>query len=162
MPASLAKDVVSMDLLLWRHAEAEEGLIDFERTLTIRGEKQAKAVARWLLQHQPKKMRIIASPTVRTQQTAAALGLPFETQRKIGPAECVSELIAATGWPAAPDSVLLIGHQPGLGRLASLLLCGQEADMTIKKGALWWFTNRVRAGEQQIVLRTVISPDFLP
>ena len=53
MPASFAKEVVLMDLLLWRHAEAEEGLNDFERALTMRGEKQAKSVARWLLQHRP-------------------------------------------------------------------------------------------------------------
>lgn len=160
MPA-FTKDTQLMDLLLWRHAEAEEGLADFDRALTARGHRQAKAVARWLLQHQPKRLQIIASPTVRTQQTAEALGLPFTTQRKMEPEACVSELIAASGWPAAPGAVLLVGHQPGLGRLASLLLSGHEADLTIKKGALWWFTNRVRAGEQQTVLRTVISPEFL-
>lgn len=151
----------SMDLLLWRHAEAEEGDNDFERALTARGLKQAQSVARWLRQHQPKKLRIIASPTVRTQQTAAALELPFETNRRMAPEGCVSELIAASGWPVAQGAVLLVGHQPGLGHLASLLLSGQEADWTIKKGALWWFTNRIRAGEQQVVLRTVVSPDFL-
>jgi phosphohistidine phosphatase len=150
-----------MDLLLWRHAEAEDGPVDFDRALTARGEKQAKQVARWLHAHLPKKLHIVASPTVRTRQTADALDLPYETNRKIGPDACVSELIAASGWPTANGAVLLVGHQPGLGNLASLLLSGQEAGWTIKKGALWWFTNRVRAGEQQIVLRTVISPDFL-
>lgn len=150
-----------MDLLLWRHAEAEDGPVDFDRALTARGEKQAKLVARWLHAHLPKKLHIVVSPTVRTRQTADALALPYETQRKIGPDACVSELIAASGWPTANGAVLLVGHQPGLGNLASLLLSGQEAPWTIKKGALWWFTNRVRAGEQQTVLRTVISPDFL-
>lgn len=161
MPA-FPTDTVPMDLLLWRHAEAEEGTNDFERALTARGRKQAGAVARWLLQHQPKKLAIIASPTVRTRQTAEALELPYEVNRKMDPEGCVSELIAASGWPAAPGAVLLVGHQPGLGRLASLLLSGHEADWTIKKGALWWFSNRVRTGEQQVVLRTVVSPDFLP
>ncbi len=152
----------SMDLLLWRHAEAEDGEVDFERALTARGEKQARMVARWLKARLPKTLQIIASPTVRTQQTADALELPYETNRRMGPEGCVSELIAASGWPTSRGAVLLVGHQPGLGRLASLLLAGQEADWTIKKGALWWLTNRVRAGEQQVVLRTVISPDFLP
>lgn len=150
-----------MDLLLWRHAEAEEGPVDSERALTERGRKQARAVARWLHAHAPRQLRIVASPTARTRQTADALELPYETVRKIGPDACVSELIAASAWPAGQGAVLLVGHQPGLGNLASLLLCGQEAPCTIKKGALWWFTNRVRAGEQQTVLRTVISPDFL-
>jgi phosphohistidine phosphatase len=44
--------------------------------------------------------------------------------------------------------------------MASLLLAGQEADWTIKKGTIWWFTNRVRADETQTVLRAVIPPDF--
>lgn len=115
-----------MDLLLWRHAEAEDGEDDLKRRLTERGEKQARAMGAWIRAHQPKDLRIIVSPAVRTQQTAEALKLPFETHRKIGPEACVSELIAASGWPSAPGSVLIVGHQPSLGRLASLLLAGHE------------------------------------
>lgn len=150
-----------MDLLLWRHAEAEEGENDFERALTGRGEKQAKAMARWIRQHLPRHLRIIVSPTVRTQQTAEALDLPFETERRIGPDARSADLIAATGWPSTRGAVLLVGHQPGLGQLASLLLAGQESEWTIKKGALWWLSRRIRGGESQTVLRTVVSPDFL-
>lgn len=150
-----------MDLLLWRHAEAEDGEDDMKRRLTERGEKQAQAMAKWIREHQPKDLRIIVSPAVRTQQTAEALKLPFETQRKIGPEACVSELIAASGWPQANGAVLVVGHQPSLGRMASLLLAGQESEWTIKKGALWWFTNRVRRGETQTVLRAVIPADLL-
>lgn len=150
-----------MDLLLWRHAEAEEGEDDLRRRLTERGEKQALRMAKWINARQPKDLRIIVSPAVRTQQTAQALKLPFETNRKIGPEACVSELIAASGWPQANGSVLIIGHQPSLGRLASLLLAGQEADWTIKKGALWWLSNRVRRGETQTVLRAMMTAELL-
>ena len=38
-----------MDLILWRHADAEDGMPDLERKLTRKGHKQAEAVARWLL-----------------------------------------------------------------------------------------------------------------
>ena len=151
----------TMDLLLWRHAEAEDGEDDLKRRLTDRGEKQARVMAKWIHEHQPKDLRIIVSHAVRTQQTAEALKLPFETQRKIGPEACVSELIAASGWPQASGAVLIVGHQPSLGRMASLLLAGQESDWTIKKGALWWLTNRVRRGETQTVLRAVIPAEFL-
>ena len=151
----------TMDLLLWRHAEAEEGEDDLKRRLTARGEKQAKAMAAWLRAHQPKDLRILVSPAVRTQQTAEALKMPFETHRKLGPDACVSELIAASGWPDAKGAVLIVGHQPGLGRLASLLLGGQEADWSIKKGALWWISNRVRRGETQSVLRAMIPVELL-
>ncbi len=151
----------TMDLLLWRHAEAEEGEDDLRRRLTGRGEKQALRMANWINARQQKDLRIIVSPAVRTQQTAQALKLSFETNRKIGPEACVSELIAASGWPQANGSVLIIGHQPSLGRLASLLLAGQEADWTIKKGALWWLSNRVRRGETQTVLRAMMTAELL-
>lgn len=150
-----------MDLLLWRHAEAEEGEEDLKRRLTERGERQARLMGAWIREHQPKDLRIIVSPSIRTQQTAQALKLPYETHRKIGPDACVSELIAATGWPDAAGSVLVVGHQPSLGRLASLLLAGQEADWSIKKGALWWLSNRLRRGETQTVLRAMLPVELL-
>lgn len=151
----------SMDLLLWRHAEAEDGEDDMKRRLTERGEKQARTMAAWIRAHQPKNLRIVVSPAVRTRQTAEALKLPFETERKIGPDACVSDLISASGWPQASGSVMLVGHQPSLGRLAALLLGGHEADWTIKKGALWWLSNRVRRGDTQTVLRAVIPVELL-
>ena len=150
-----------MDLLLWRHAEAEEGENDLTRHLTRRGEKQAQAVATWLDKRLPKNLRILASPATRAQQTASALDLPFETHKQLAPDACISGLIAASNWPDADSTVLLIGHQPSLGRLAALLLSGEEANWTMRKGALWWFSNRVRQGETQTVLRAVIAPDLL-
>lgn len=151
----------SMDLLLWRHAEAEDGDDDMKRRLTERGHKQARTMAAWIRTHQPKNLRIVVSPAIRTRQTAEALKLPFETERKIGPDACVSDLIAASGWPQTSGSVMLVGHQPSLGRLAALLLGGHEADWTIKKGALWWLSNRVRRGDTQTVLRAVIPVELL-
>ncbi|MDR0777254.1 MAG: phosphohistidine phosphatase SixA [Azonexus sp.] len=151
-----------MDLLLWRHAEAEaEADDDLKRPLTERGQQQAKAMAAWIKAHQPKGLRILASPAVRTRQTAEVLQLPFEIERGIAPGACVSALIATSGWPQAAGAVLLVGHQPSLGRLAALLLAGHEAEWSIKKGALWWFTNRVRRGETQTVLRAVMAPEML-
>ncbi len=74
----------------------------------------------------------------------------------------MSELIAASGWPHAKGAVLIVGHQPSLGRImASLLLAGQEADWSIKKGALWWLTNRVRRGDAQTILRAMIPVELL-
>jgi len=157
-----------MDLILWRHAESAEATAlvpDLKRRLTHRGEKQARAVARWLIEHQPKHLTILVSPAERCQQTAHALAQRFLIEAKIGPGADVADLLSAAGWPEGPrqrgSAVLLVGHQPSLGRLAALLLAGQEADWTIKKGALWWFSRRTREGETQTVLRTVLSPDLL-
>jgi len=157
-----------MELLLWRHAEAveaEAGHPDLKRRLTSRGEKQAQHIARWLSVQQPKHLRILVSPAIRCQQTAHPLALPFETDPHIGPNADVADLLAAADWPEGNGkhggAMLLIGHQPSLGRLAALLLSGQEADWTIKKGALWWFTNRTREDQTQTLLRTVIEPDLV-
>ena len=66
----------TMDLILWRHAEAEDGSPDAKRKLTPRGRKQAKQVARWLKQRLPADARILVSPAIRAMQTAEALELP--------------------------------------------------------------------------------------
>jgi phosphohistidine phosphatase len=164
---------LTMDLILWRHAEAEEGgagKADAKRRLTARGEKQARKMAAWLSDHlNGKTTTVLVSPTERTQQTAHALGLPFEVEPKIGPAADVADLLAAAGWidsgrpsrVSRSGTLVLVGHQPTLGRLAALLLSGEEADWTIKKGAVWWFSNRTRDGETQTVLRAVVNPDLL-
>jgi phosphohistidine phosphatase len=151
-----------MDLILWRHAEAEEGnsaIPDHKRRLTVHGEKQAKQVARWLHQHLPRKRRVLASPTERTQQTAHALKLPYEIEPKLDIGATVKDVLTAAGWPSQSGAVLLIGHQPTLGRVAALLLGGAEADWSIKKGGVWWFSSRVRGDETQTVLRAVLNPD---
>ena len=154
-----------MDLLLWRHAEAEDGTPDLKRKLTARGEKQARQMAEWIKQHAPKNLRIIASPAVRCQQTAKALDLPFSTDKRLGPDASVPDLLAAIDWPHGSSkersaAVLVIGHQPTLGRTAALLLAGAEANWAIKKGAVWWFSNRVRQADTQTVLRAVMAPEF--
>ena len=150
-----------MDLLLWRHAEAVDGIPDNTRELTERGVRQAHKVAEWLESRRPKKLRVLVSPTVRTRQTASAFTKDFEIVPALGPGNDISSILGACGWPDGGGSVLVVGHQPELGRLAALLLSGQEADWTIKKGALWWFSNRVREGETQTVLRAAIPADLV-
>ncbi len=143
----------AMDLILWRHAEAEVGSDDLARCLTVRGAKQARQMAAWLKPRLPKHTRILVSPAVRTQQTADALELPYETSRKLAPDTSVYDLLSAAGWPDSRQTILIVGHQPTLGQLAALLLSGQEAPWTVKKGAVWWFSNRVRQGETQTILK---------
>lgn len=153
-----------MELLLWRHAEAEDGFPDADRRLTPRGKQQAQRMAAWILAHAPKNLRIIASPATRCQQTAAALGLPFETDLRLSTDGNVTDLLAAAGWPSAspPSAVLIVGHQPTLGRVAARLLSGQKAKWSVKKGALWWLSAHMRNGEAQTVLRASLTTCLLP
>jgi len=150
-----------MDLILWRHAEAEEGGPDMERRLTARGHKHAARVAKWLLQRLPSKCTVIASPARRARQTADALGMPYRTSERLAPGASVAEVLDAAGWPKHKSAVLLIGHQPTLGQVAAYLLSGARDDWTLKKGGLWWLSNRVRDDEAQVVVRAVVAPDLL-
>ena len=153
-----------MDLLLWRHAEAEDGIPDMKRALTPRGEKQAQKMAAWLATHAPDNLRIVASPAKRCQQTAQALGRPFDTDPRLSPGGSAADLLCAINWPEGSNSrsaaILVVGHQPTLGHTAALLLAGSEADWSIKKGAVWWFSNRTRDGEAQTVLRAVVPAEL--
>jgi phosphohistidine phosphatase len=153
------------DLLLWRHADEVEQGDEFRRALTVRGEKQAKSMAKWIRQEAPKHLRILVSPALHARQTAKALDLPFEIKTQLGPKTKASDLLAVAGWPDGMGkrhgAILLIGHQPALGHLAALLLSGSEEAWSIKKGCLWWFSNRVREGETQTILRAVISADLV-
>ena len=156
-----SKTEFAMELLLWRHADAEDGMPDAGRALTKKGLKQAKQVAQWLKPRLPSGCLILASPTKRAQQTAAALDLPYTTERRIGVQADITDLIAASNWPERKGTVILVGHQPTLGQLAARLLSGEPSDWNIKKGALWWFSSRARYGDTQTVLRAVISPDLV-
>lgn len=151
----------TMDLILWRHAEAEDGAPDAKRKLTARGRKQAGQVARWLKKRLPPDARILVSPALRTVQTVEALELPFEEQAKLGVGASAASILGAAGWPGAGGTVVVVGHQPTLGRAAAQLLTGDAADWSVRKGALWWFTRRVRNGAPETVLRAVIAPDLV-
>jgi phosphohistidine phosphatase len=57
--------------------------------------------------------------------------------------------------------VLVVGHQPALGMVASLVIADAPVPWSIKKGAIWWISRRVRSARPQAVLRAAISPEFL-
>ena len=153
-----------MDLILWRHAEAfemREVENDLERALSPKGERQAPRMAEWLNQRLAHSTRIIVSPAVRCQQTAKALGKKFKTLPELAPDGNGEALLKAARWPDASEPMLVVGHQPMLGFVASYLLSGQPQDWTIKKGAVWWVRGRNREDREQVILQAVQSPDCL-
>src|SRR4051812_27646336 len=101
-----------MELILWRHAEAEDGTPDLERELTPKGREQAARVAAWLLARLPAGYTVIASPAARAQQTAAALKVPVKTLRQLAPGAKVAAIAQAAGWPGSAGTVIVVGHQP--------------------------------------------------
>lgn len=152
-----------MDLILWRHAEAEDTApSDAARQLTPRGRKQAQAVAKWIRQRLSPDAVILASPTARTVQTVEALTDQYRSVDRLAPGAEPEAVLEAAGWPDGLASmVVIVGHQPTLGLVASHLVAAQRAEWTIKKGGLWWLANRERNGSGRVVVRAVISPDLL-
>jgi phosphohistidine phosphatase len=153
-----------MDLILWRHAEAfeaEDAGDDLERALTPKGERQAQRMAEWLNQRLAHSTRILVSPARRCQQTARALGKKFKTLQELAPDGNGEGLLKAARWPDTSEPVLIVGHQPTLGFVASYLLANKPEAWTIKKGAVWWIRGRSRDDVSQVVLQAVQSPDYL-
>jgi len=154
-----------MELILWRHCEAEAGEPDLGRALTGKGEKQARRMAAWLHAHLPDSARILVSPARRSQQTAQALAelasRKFKTVDALAPGAGVDDVLRAARWPDAKSVVVVVGHQPTLGRVAARLLTGAEVDWPVRKGGVWWFSSRDRDGVEQAVLRAVMNPELL-
>lgn len=149
-----------MDLILWRHAEAEDAPIggdDLARELTSRGRKQAARVGAWLGKQLPKDARILCSPALRCQQTAQALGRAFETESQIAPGAAPDDVLRAAGWPSGDGTVLVVGHQPTLGETVARLLALSEQECPVRKAGVWWLRARARDGQATVV--AVQSPD---
>jgi phosphohistidine phosphatase len=167
-----------MDLILWRHAEAEdagqENLVgqlplpdqflleaDLARPLTVRGEKQAVRMAAWLDRQLPEGTRIFTSPARRCEQTAMALGRKYKTRAELAPDATAARLLELVQWPLGRGPVLVIGHQPILGQTIAQLLGLQASECAVKKAAVWWLRSRERDGQIQTVVVTVQSPEVL-
>ena len=153
-----------MDLILWRHAEAvveSEGQNDLERALTAKGERQAQKMAEWLNRHLAHSTRVLVSPALRCQQTAQGLGRKFRTVASLAPGAGAAAVLAAARWPDASEPVLVVGHQPTLGLVASLALTNAAQPWSVRKGAVWWLRSRSREEGERVVLQAVQGPDSL-
>jgi len=153
-----------MDLILWRHAEAEDerdGQPDLERALTARGQKQAARMAAWLDRHLPEGTRILCSPAVRCEQTVLALGRKYKVRHQLQPGAAPDDLLEAAQWPSAKHPVMLVGHQPALGETLAKLLGFQAGNCTIRKGAVWWLRTRERDGDAQTFVWSVQCPEMV-
>lgn len=159
---------MTMDLILWRHAEAEDldetdegGGGDLSRRLTSKGEKQAARMAAWLDRQLPEGVRVWCSPAVRTEQTVIALGRKYRVRNELLPDASVEDLLNVVQWPESRLPALVVGHQPTLGRVVANLLGLPEGDCSIRKGAVWWLRQREKNGRMQTVILTVQTPELL-
>jgi len=138
-----------MKLYLLRHAEAAERgdsryKSDATRPLTAKGLQRAKQLAHALRQMHVTFDVILSSPLVRARATAEILehGMRLPGRLELTPH------LAPEGDPGelfnqihqlrpVPESVMLVGHEPYLSQLVSLLCTGRgDLGLTLKKCAL--------------------------
>jgi len=153
-----------MNIVIWRHADAATGNPDAARPLTERGRRQASVVARWLSTHLPKPCRVIGSPAVRARDTAAALTNEYGECAELGyglESATGQAVLDAANWPKAEGTVIFVGHQPTVGRAVGLLLTGTQIQCEVFGGSAWWFSNEMPSFENRVLLRAVVSPEFL-
>ena len=142
-----------MNLILWRHADAEDGADDLARRLTRKGEEQAAAMAKWLRPRLPSNFTLVASPAVRAQQTAAALGVKLITEPTLAPGASVAAIVQVAEKYAG--LVIVVGHQPDLGRAAARF-AGALGEWHIDKGAICWLLGGMPAR-----IKALLPPELL-
>ncbi|WP_175729801.1 phosphohistidine phosphatase SixA [Burkholderia ambifaria] len=152
-----------MNLILWRHAEAEDyAANDLARQLTSRGRKEAQTMAKWLRGRLESNSVILASPAARTVQTVEALTDQYRTVDPLAPGGSVDDVLTAAGWPdGIAPTVMIVGHQPTLGSVVAHLIAGNGDSWSIKKGGIVWIASRTRDGSRQAVLRALLPPDLV-
>ena len=113
-----------MQLILWRHAEAEDanGKDDMARALTKKGHRQAERMAKWLKPRLTGDWRLLVSPSKRTLQTVER---SIATTRRKTRSRRPGEMLKAAGWPVLHD-VVVVGHQPTLGEVVSMLFLEED------------------------------------
>lgn len=117
---------------------------DSERQLTSKGKRQLRQTAAAMKQMGLRFDLILSSPYLRAEQTAEIVAESLKLKRRLE----LSNALAPDGSPKdliqelselkpAPESILLVGHEPYLSRLVSLLTTGGlEFRMDFKKGGL--------------------------
>ena len=153
-----------MDIVLWRHAEAvdwQEGCDDLDRALTARGYKQAIRMAEWLDRQLPESTRIFTSPARRCEDTVCRLDRKYKINKDLLPESKVDDILSSIEWPLAKSTVLLVGHQPMIGKIIAQSLGLKDSSFAVRKGSVWWLRSRERDGQRQTVLVAVQSVDML-
>ena len=132
-----------MRVILFRHGPAARRNAttwpnDSFRPLTSPGALLARAAAEGLARIESSVAVVVSSPASRTRQTARVLASVFDTGEieeleSLGPDGSISEIVRYLSARPPVDGLILVGHEPGLGLLASFLLVGAPAGLRLKR-----------------------------
>ena len=140
---------LDMDIFIFRHGIAvERGTKGFEndseRPLTPKGKRQLRKSAAAMRKMKLRFDLILSSPYERAKRTAEIVADELKLKKRLKfsdllkyeaePVELVAHLAELR---PAPKTLLLVGHEPYLSRMASRLVSGEEdTAMDLKKGGL--------------------------
>lgn len=153
-----------MHIFLVRHAHADDGERDAIRPLSRKGHRQIRAISRFLSEHDAFEVEEIwHSPLRRAQETAKLLAgrlrLTAQLREKAGlkPQDDPHSISRRLRQLAGP--VAIVGHDPHLSALASLLVAGSAvpSHFVLKKCAV---LRLDRSGNAWSV-RWQISPEIV-
>jgi phosphohistidine phosphatase len=152
-------------ILLWRHAKAQDGFPDLGRVLTPQGRDQAQRLARWMAPRLPADTALWSSQATRAKQTleplASLCARPAQSHAWCNPDADWQSIVAQLD-ASAQAHVLLVGHQPWLGQVASFLQTGQAQPWSVRKASLLWFEAIDDPLRTHYALRLVIGSEHLP
>jgi phosphohistidine phosphatase len=163
---------MDVDLYLVRHAEAaalgENGVTeDADRSLTSRGQEQARKLAAGLHRRGIRFGAIVTSPLLRARQTAEAMAgaLPqpapqLQTSDELAPDGKRKRLKRLLG-DLATDQIALIGHQPDLGDLAAWLIGSRKAQLDIAKAGVACIHLENGVGKGKGSLAWLVTPELV-
>ncbi|GAC1334522.1 MAG: phosphohistidine phosphatase SixA [Chloroflexota bacterium] len=150
-----------MKLYLARHGKAESGADDHARRLTDRGRSSVERVAQRLANGKVRVARIEHSGLVRAVETAqilaAAIGGSLEAADDLHPLDDVGQA-ANRLQRGGETAVMIVGHQPFMGRMAAHLLTGdaENAFLHLPTGAVAYLSD----DEGHWSLRWLLTPDI--
>ena len=161
-----------MDLYLLRHGlagEADRHLYpdDRLRPLTSIGEEKLRLQTSAMKRLGMSFAAILYSPLLRTRQTAEVIAREMDrtsalrSEDQLAPAGDNRVLIEIVRTELLrSQSVLLVGHEPNLGELCSMLICGRmDAAIRFKKGGLAHLeVDRSVAVGRSAILRSLLTP----
>lgn len=123
------------ELILLRHAHAEPpdaGQADLDRPLSPEGLAEAEAAGRWLAEQGLVPDCVLSSPARRTRETLeAVLGVIGYVEQRLEDSiydATPGTLATLVDTHRNTERLLLVGHNPGLERLAALMHSGQSGD----------------------------------
>ncbi|MGH7819460.1 MAG: phosphohistidine phosphatase SixA [Candidatus Binatia bacterium] len=157
-----------MKLYLVRHAIAESAAAsDAERALTEEGKDKMRRAAQGLRAIDVSLDLLLTSPLRRARETAEILAETLRAQVRVLE-ELASgadpRLVLGALRPYHDRSALaLVGHEPDLGKLASVLLAGSPTTcpLPFKKGGVACFDGELLPGTQRVELEWFLTPKQL-